>query len=342
MAEENQATMPTGLAGAMQGIQFVRGSMGQYEPVYATMPTTAARELPEEWGGRPTGTSRRAIRMQEQWDKQRAAQIEEARAFQQMELQRKQFEIQVRDQQLQEDDFYYERGIKEAEQKLTAQQRAEARGIIESLNQIDPRSPDFSKNLSEVFTQNSLGAADPNVQKIVGLYQDANTAYMSSLEKLQTGQKEAQEEFYSTQQSLLESGVPQEKLSEYYDPKAPAGVVRFDQDAVSKQLGTTKFQEKQAAAEKKEETPKEKINLDLQQAYGELNELLLSGAETESASAKVAGLRERYKAATGEDAPKILPRPTSVEQYDRLPDGTPYIGKDGKIKTKTAKIKRKK
>lgn len=294
-------------------------------------------QAPIEYGGlgdRPVGSSRRAIRMQEQWDKQRERQIEEAKALQQMETQRKQLEIQARDQQLQEDDFYYNRGLEEAEQKLTAQQRAEARGIIESLNQIDPRSPDFNKNLAEIFTQNSLGAADPNVQKIVGLYQDANTAYMDSLEKLQTGQKAAQEEFYSTQQSLLEAGVPQEKLSEYYDPNAPAGVVRFDQDAVSKQLGATKAQEKAEAKAKKEETPKEKINLDLQQAYGELNELLLSGADTESASAKVAGLRERYKAVTGEDAPEVLPRPTRKEQYDRLPSGTPYIGKDGKIKTK--------
>lgn len=299
-----------------------------------TSSTLVSPDLPEEWGGRPKGTSRRAIRMQEEWDKQRERQIDEAQAMQQMDIQRKQFEMQARDQQFQEDEFYYNRGIKEAEQKLTTQQRAEARSIVESLNKLDPRSTDFSKNLADIFTQNALGAADPNVQKIVGIYQNANTAYMDSLAKLQSGQKEAQEKFYTTQQSLLESGVPKEKISEFYDPNAPAGVVQFDPDAVSKQLGTTKFQEKKAAAEKKEETPKEKINLDLQQAYGELNELLLSGEEAGDARAKVAGLRERYKSAVGEDAPEVFPRPSNREQYDGLPSGSTYIGKDGKIKTK--------
>jgi hypothetical protein len=334
MAEENSNTTQSGLAGAMQGIQFARGSMGQYQPSSETMPSTASSELPEEWGGRPTGSSRRAIRMQAEWDKNRERQIDEAKALQEMDIQRKQFEMQARDQKLQEEEFYYTRGLKEAEQKYTTQQRAEARSIVEAVGQADPRSPDFSKNLADVLSKNSLGAADPNVQKIIGLYQDANNVYMSSLEKERSGQKEAEELFFKTQQSLLESGIPEEKLSKYYDANAPAGVVRFDQNAVSKQIGTTKFAEKQATAEKKEETPKDKINLDLQQAYGELNELLLSGAETDSARAKVAGLRERYKSAIGENAPEVFPSPSNREQYDRLPSGTSYIGKDGKIKIK--------
>jgi hypothetical protein len=294
-------------------------------------------DLPKAYGGmgdRPEATTRRGLRMQQEWDKQYEIMMEEQKMAQQMEYQKKQLESQERDQYLQENEFYYDRGLKEAEQKLTAQQRAEARSIVESLNQLDPRSPDFNKNLSNIFTQNSLGASDPNVQKIVGLYTDANNSYMNSLEKQQSGQKQAQEDFFKTQQALLESGVPEQNLSKFYDPDAPAGVIRFNPDAVTKQLGTTKFQEKQTAAEKKEETPKDKINLDLRQAYGELNELLVSGEDTKEARAKVAGLRERYKSAVGEDAPEVLPNPSNKEQYDRLPSGTFYIGKDGKIKTK--------
>ena len=282
--------------------------------------------------------ARRKIRMQEDWDKQRAAQIEEARVFQQMELQRKQFEIQSRDQQLQEDQFYFDREAAVAEQKLKAQKTSEAREFLGAVNSLDPRSSDYRDNLIQLRRQYPLGSLDETVAAVVDDYDKVHSVYMDSL----AGQEAEQEEFYSTQQSLLESGVPQEKLSEYYDPKAPAGVTRFDQDAVSKQLGTTKFQKEEAAKEKDKEAPKNKINFDLRQAYGELNELLLSGEATESARAKVAGLRERYKAVTGEEAPEVLPRPTSGEQYDRLPNGTRYIGKDGKIKTKTAKIKRKK
>jgi hypothetical protein len=85
MAEENSNTNPSGLAGAMQGVQFARGSMGQYQPSPETMPSIASGELPEDWGGRPTGSSRRAIRMQDEWDKKRERQIEEAQTLQQME-----------------------------------------------------------------------------------------------------------------------------------------------------------------------------------------------------------------------------------------------------------------
>jgi hypothetical protein len=290
--------------------------------------------FPENWGGRPTGQSRRAIRMQGEWDKQRAQQIEEMKAFQQMELQNKQFEMQQRDQQLQEDDFYYNRGIKEAEQKYTTQQRAEARSIVESLNQLDPRSPDFSKNLADIFTQNSLGAADPNVQKIVGIFQDANTAYMSSLEKVQSGQKDAEKAFASDMQKLLESGVTEEELPQYYNTDAPVGVPQFDARKVATRLGTTKSQEKEEDKATRKEAPQKKISLDITEAYGRLNELLMSGADTDKARSDVAGLRERYKEEFGEYPQEILPRPQSQQQYDRLPSGTFWIDPKGVTKQK--------
>jgi hypothetical protein len=147
-------------------------------------------------------------------------------------------------------------------------------------------------------------------------------------------QEAQQKEFYSTQQSLLKSGVPEQDIPKYLEPTAPAGVFRFDQNAVSRQLGTTEFKEKQAAAEKREETPVQKIESELAKAQGEHNERLLSGEEQTADRAKIAGLREAYKQATGKDAPEILPRPTSGEQYSMLPAGTRYIGRDGKIKTK--------
>jgi hypothetical protein len=192
--------------------------------------------------------------------------------------------------------------------------------------------PNAYEAASEVISGLPFAAASEPVQK--ALWALGQTRDLESAAKAAQEREKQQKDFYSTQQSLLESGVPQEKLSEYYDPKAPAGVVRFDQDAVSKQLGTTKFQEKEAAKTTKEETPTQKMETDLAKAYGEFNELLLSGEETREVRARVAGLREAYKQATGKDAPEILPKPTSKEQYDRLPSGTSYIGKDGKIKTK--------
>jgi hypothetical protein len=152
MAEENLTTTPSGLAGAMQGMQFVRGSMGQYEPVAATKPTMGARELPEEWGGRPTGESRRAIRMQEEWDKQRGQQLEEMRLAQQMEMEQRRFALSERDQVLQE----------RQEARLQAAEAKAQEEILKVSEQADSA-------LNEV-----LGGFDPTGNPISGLDPDAS------------------------------------------------------------------------------------------------------------------------------------------------------------------------
>jgi len=151
MAEENTNTLPSGIAGAMQGMQFVRGSMGRYEPVAATKPTMAPMELPEEWGGRPTGTSRRAIRMQAEWDKQRGQQLEEQRAMQQMDIEQRRFALSERNQVLQE----------RQEARLQA---AEAKRQDEDLKISE--QADFA--LNEV-----LGGFDPTGNPVSGLDPDA-------------------------------------------------------------------------------------------------------------------------------------------------------------------------
>jgi hypothetical protein len=251
-----------------------------------------------------------------------------------MDIQQKQFEMGQRDQQMQEDDFYYNRGLKEAEQKLQAQQLSEATAIISGLNQLDPRDPEYQKKRSAIFGNNPLGASDPNVQKVATEYGAANEVYGNAMKEQSTGIREAQEKYAADMQNLMEAGVTEEELPQYINPKSPVGLPMFDPLKMAAKLGTTKAQEKAEAKTTKEETPKEKIGLDLQQAYGELNALLLSGEDDVAAGSKVAGLRARYKAATGEEAPEVPFQPRSKAEYDRVPAGKPYIGQDGKTRIK--------
>jgi hypothetical protein len=185
-------------------------------------------DLPEDWGGRPKGNSRRAIRMQAEYDKRREQTIDEAKAFQEMDIQRKQFEMQSRDQQLQEDEFYYNRGLKEAEQKLQAQQRSEAAAIIGGLNQLDPRSPDYQKNVATLFGQNPLGATDEGVQKVWGQYGAASEVYNNSLVTQSEQQKKDAEEQAQIQADIVKYDLTPEQQSKMLVPNLPAGVVRFD------------------------------------------------------------------------------------------------------------------
>lgn len=162
MAEENTNTTPSGLSGAMQGMPLVRGSMGQYAPVAATRPSMGARELPEEWGGRPTGESRRAIRMREEWDKQRAAQIEEQRALQSMDIEQRRFALSERNQTLQE---RQEARLQAAEAKRQDEELKVGEQADLALNEIlggldtsgnpisglDPDAPDYMQRRNDII-----------------------------------------------------------------------------------------------------------------------------------------------------------------------------------------------
>ena len=294
-------------------------------------------QAPISYGGigdRPIGASRRDIRMQAEWDKQQNEQLQRQRTMQQMDLDQKQFEKGLRDQQMQEDDFYYNRGIKEAEQKSSAEQLSQATNIISSLNQLDPRSEDYQLQEAKIFSNNPLGAKDEGALKVADRYRAVNEVYSNAMKEQATGIKDAQEKYAADMQKLMEAGVTEAELPQYINPKSPVGLPMFDPLRVAAKLGTTKAQKEAEAKTTKEETPKEKIGLDLQQAYGELNALVLNGEDEGSAASKVAGLRARYKAATGEDAPETPLQPKSREEYDRVPAGRPYIGQDGKTRIK--------
>lgn len=60
---------------ALDGMEFAQGSMGQWVPVRSSQPAMVPANIPEDWGGRPTGNSQRARQRRHEWDEQRALQI---------------------------------------------------------------------------------------------------------------------------------------------------------------------------------------------------------------------------------------------------------------------------
>jgi hypothetical protein len=288
-------------------------------------------DLPEAYGGRPQGTTRRSMRMQQDWDKRQEMMMEEQKMAADMERQFKQMEALDLDIRLKERELSVAREediFNKSQQERTLAEQEQAFRAINAVR----GQPNAYEAASEVISGLPFAAASEPVQKALWALDQARN--LEGAAKAAQEQERKQKDFYSTQQSLLKSGVPEKDIPKYLDPTAPAGELRFDQNAVSRQLGTTEFKEKQASAEKREETPVQKIESDLAKAYGEYNERLLSQEDDPADRAKIAGLREAYKQATGKDAPEILPRPTSGEQYSMLPAGTRYIGRDGKIKTK--------
>lgn len=143
-------------------------------------------ELSEAYGGRPTGTTRRAIRMQDAYD----AQLESRETLQAMDIRQKQFEMSQRDGAMRENAFYYDRGIAEASQKMDAEELVQATTIINAVKDLDPSSPDYLGGVADILGKNPLGADNTGVQKILERLDGANSRY----ETLRQQSSEAQVE----------------------------------------------------------------------------------------------------------------------------------------------------
>ena len=289
-------------------------------------------DLPEQYGGRPQGESRRAIRMQEAYDVRQAQLLEQQRVMQQMEQaarQEQMFQLDYASKQ-------YDLRTKQNEALFSAQEDADRRAaeaaFTEFRNKLNPNDPSSIGVLAGYIAGDSRLAESPIAKNSYDYFAKASENSTVSINA--KTQEEAQNKYAEDMQKLMETGVTEEELPQYYDPDSPIGMPQFDRRKLAARLGGSKAQEKAEAKTTKEETPKEKIGLDLQQAYGELNALLLSGGDEVAAESKVAGLRARYKAATGEDAPEVPFQPKSKAEYDRVPAGRPYIGQDGKTRIK--------
>ena len=165
------------------GISPMAGSAEKGAWQMAEYMAGSREQAPVEYGGigdRPQGSSRRAIRMQDEWDKKQTELLQQQRLSQQMDLEQKQFEMSQRDQQIQENTFYYDRGIKEAEQKLLAQQRNEAKDFISAANSLDPQTPNYRDQLIELRKRYPFGSLDPTVNSIIGEYDKVHSVYMEA------------------------------------------------------------------------------------------------------------------------------------------------------------------
>jgi len=289
-------------------------------------------DLPEAYGGRPTGTTRRSIRMQEEYDRRQDAELQRQSKIQAMNIQQRQFELQSR----QENRLFNEQEARRNAERLQAkidEKNAAVKNIAFSV--MADADLDDPSSYSRVVKQISgiAGALeDEDIRSGLGVIRQASESSMGSIARKQ--QQEMDDKFAQDMQKLMETGVTEDELPQFFDPESPIGTPRFDQRKVAAKLGSTTAQAKEEAKTTKVETPREKVGLDLQQAYGERNSLVLSGEDPAAAAAKVEGLRERFKAATGEEAPEVPLQPKSKAEYDRVPAGMSYIGPDGKKRIK--------
>jgi hypothetical protein len=208
-------------------------------------PQMATADMPEAWGGRPRGTTRRAIRMQKAWDDERKIALEEQEnARKQYEFNRAS-EILARKQSM--DESRYDREMEEysAKQKLDAQKEFERQAFTSALNKLDPSSDDFNKQLVETYRLYPLAAVVPEVKAMVDEYKLANSVYRDARKEEQQDKKINKAFLVQQEATASELGID---TSKFVDPET--GIL--DQVSLMKRIGEAR-REKTEEAEKRSE-----------------------------------------------------------------------------------------
>jgi hypothetical protein len=241
---------------------------------YEMMPKVAAGELPvsalpEAYGGRPTGTSRRAIRMQAEYDEAQKTALENQRLMQQADLEQRRFSLSERNQILQE----------RQEARLQA---AEAKRQDEDLKVSE--QADFA--LNEV-----LGGFDPTGNPVSGLDPDAPDYMQRRNDIIKRYPKALKDDAFKTAIATTDKS--------YFDTENFNQQLQVQQQTEERMLGKEQRMEERRREARKEERSEQKESLivsqerEIQRKIREQNEKL---RQTNATLAGRKSLSEKQKA----------------------------------------------
>jgi len=205
-------------------------------------------ELPESYGGmgeRPEATTRRGLRMQQEWDNQREMMIQEQEAARRAKLEADQFDLQVR----QENRLINEQDARRNAERLQAKMdernasvKNRAFGIMAEAELDDPLA--YSR-VVEQLSDISGALEDEDVRSALGIIQKASESGQGSLIRAQ------QKEINSLFSEARQLGVSEKQLStvENIDD---AGNTFTDVQKLQKLIDTTKGTKAVREEERKE------------------------------------------------------------------------------------------
>lgn len=189
--------------------------------------TFVPEDMPEEWGGRPKGRSRRAQRMQAEWDEKRKRQIDEYNIMRQAYESDRSFYLQEKNQAMDAARLGLQQAEFDANQKLKDQSDYEASAFIQGFNNLDPQSPDYLKGVADLRKQFPLGSLDPRVGKIVEDYNGVHKVYMDNLAERQADAEAIREQSQEIAKIAEQSGMPMSKFITT-DPRTGMDVINYE------------------------------------------------------------------------------------------------------------------
>ena len=121
--------------------------------------------------------ARRKIRMQEDWDKKRATEIQEQSNLQAMDIQRKQMEIENAQETRAAAKYQSELDEARAQAKIDSEIETQRARFDSGLAELDPRSPDFLDQFAALSRENRLALESSSTQKVASQYLKINEIY---------------------------------------------------------------------------------------------------------------------------------------------------------------------
>lgn len=134
--------------------------------------------LPEDYGGRPTGESRRSIRMAAAYDEAQSRALEQERMRQQMEQSRLSEQRDAFRYSKEQNEYATKLKLDALNERDAAQEASEANVIASGLEGIDFKTdPEAGLKIDQLVLDNPLGAARPEVAKRIEAAKRINETY---------------------------------------------------------------------------------------------------------------------------------------------------------------------
>ena len=312
--------------------------------------------LPEDYGGMPQGTTRRAIRAREAWGQQQAY----IAGLAEQERQQAEYDRKATFDNLRYESEAYDLRTKQNEELFSAKEDADRRAaeaaFTEFRNSLDPNKPESVGVLASYIAKDSRLADNPIAKNSYDYFAKAAENSVVSIAN-QDREKKA-----GILNKAREEGVTEDEIdaTKFADPKTGAADYNYSEIAklAAQRAGKRK-------AEKPEETPEEKrakateeeivderkwlkssiLNLEdlIAETESNLETFRANSPDRKKVEAKISTLKKQLEnrksqlgALSGEptptedSVPSSIPTIKSPEELNNLPSGAEYIAPNGK------------
>lgn len=247
-------------------------------------------ELSEAYGGRPTGSTRRAIRMQEAYDAERERQLKEAQFARGIYESDREFQSLSSARAAQIAKFNNEQEDRLASQKLQTETEVDVNKFFEGFNKLNPKNETFLEDVGKLRATYGLANGDPRIEKTVEQYGQAYEKYAAGRAALQSEDESRRKELGAVAKVSEQSGLP---MSNFVTTDPTTGRDVIDYEALGR-----------AEAVVSQKAPKEPV---------------FGGKTQKELEAIVSGIdADIAEAAASDDAPKVEGLEAKKRYYEGL------------------------